>query len=115
METNYGFVNDNNLLIGIASCKENDIETIERVKQEYGASAYYLIGDAVPTIERSIWTGSFFTPGSPYPSWVWDNEVLSWQPPIPYPSAKQERKVAFDWDEEIGNWVEIEISDLLTE
>ena len=40
MEVNYGFVDVNNLLIGTSVCIEGDIETIERVKQEYSATAY---------------------------------------------------------------------------
>ena len=105
MEINYGFVDTNNLLIGTSVCVEGDIETIERVKQEYSASAYYPIADVAAVVDSSIWTGEYFTPGSPYPSWVWDTNLALWQPPIPYPEISVESTDVYDWDEDTTSWV----------
>jgi hypothetical protein len=40
----------------------------------------------------------------PYSSWVGDINVMSWQPPMPYP---QDGKY-YQWDESIINWVEVD-------
>lgn len=41
-----------------------------------------------------------FIAPAPYSSWQLD-ENFDWQPPVPKPEGM------FDWDEEIGNWVEL--------
>jgi hypothetical protein len=105
MEVNYGFVDVNNALIGTSVCIEGDIETIERVKQEYSATAYYPVGEVSVVVDSSIWTGEYFTPGSPYPSWTWDSGLMLWQPPVAYPEISTESTDIYDWDEEAGNWV----------
>lgn len=61
MEINYGFVDENNLLLQTAVCFESDFETIERVKSEFGAVAYYPVGDVPVILNSSIWTGDHFT------------------------------------------------------
>ena len=62
MEINYGFVDENNVLLQTAVCFEGDFETIERVKSEFGATAYYPVGDVPVVLNTSVWTGSYFTP-----------------------------------------------------
>ena len=44
----------------------------------------------------------------PYPSWTLD-EGYEWQPPKAQPDAGPKHALAFDWDEDAGQWVEIEI------
>lgn len=46
-----------------------------------------------------------FYPPQPYPSWTLDNNY-EWQPPIPYPPAKdQYDDNYYDWDEDKLQWV----------
>ena len=40
-------------------------------------------------------------PTKPFESWVWNNELLHWEAPIPYPQDDKE----YEWDEENQNWV----------
>ena len=108
MEVNYGFVDANNLLIGTSVCNEGDIETIERVKQEYFAIAYYPVGEVGVVVDSSIWAGEYFTPGSPYPSWIWDNSSMRWQSPVPYPEISAEFNNIYEWDEATISWVEVQ-------
>lgn len=61
MEINYGFVDENNVLLQTAVCFEGDFETIERVKSEFGAFAYHPVGDVPIILNSSIWTGDHFT------------------------------------------------------
>ena len=51
------------------------------------------------------WTGARFNgekfePQQPYPSWVWNEETFSYDPPKPKPEG------IYRWDETAGDWVE---------
>lgn len=96
---NFGFVDANNLLIAGAVCEENDTETIERIKNQFGASeAYQFTDDKIFMPGTAFWTGTKFALNKPFPSWVEEND--KWVAPIPYPSEG-----AFDWDEQSLSWV----------
>ena len=101
MEINYGFIDSNNVLIGTSVCVEGDTPTIERVKEEYSATAYYPTDDVPVIVDNSIWTGEYFTPGREFLSWVWDYQNRVWVSPVPYP----EDGLAYDWDEDSKSWV----------
>lgn len=45
-----------------------------------------------------------FIPTKPYQSWIWDEDLLAWKPPIPKPSEKD--GYGYIWDELILNWYE---------
>ena len=38
----------------------------------------------------------------PFPSWVFNSETMTWEPPVPYPENG-----FWDWNEEKQEWVEI--------
>jgi len=44
-----------------------------------------------------------FIPPKPFPSWILDEFSCLWQSPIPYPNDGK----MYTWNEEIGNWEEI--------
>lgn len=44
-----------------------------------------------------------FIPPKPFPSWILDEFSCLWQSPIPYPNDGKR----YQWNEEIGNWEEI--------
>ena len=45
-----------------------------------------------------------FIPPQPYPSWLLNEESLSWEAPFPMPDDDKH----YQWDEENQSWVEIE-------
>jgi hypothetical protein len=47
-----------------------------------------------------------FEPSSPYLSWIWNEELYTWEPPVPYPADDK----SYKWNEEIQDWELIEIS-----
>jgi len=47
-----------------------------------------------------------FIPPKPYPSWILDEFSCLWQSPIPYPNDGK----MYQWNEEIGNWKEINLT-----
>ena len=36
----------------------------------------------------------------PYISWIWNNDINAWQPPIPHPNDGQ----IYNWNEETQTW-----------
>jgi hypothetical protein len=44
-----------------------------------------------------------FIPPKPFPSWILDEFSCLWQSPIPYPNDGKR----YQWNEDIGNWEEI--------
>ena len=48
-----------------------------------------------------------FIPPQPYPSWLLDEDTCQWLPPKPYPETQTGD--VYDWDEEAGNWVLIQL------
>lgn len=51
-------------------------------------------------------TTNTFKQPSPFPSWVWDDELNTWQAPVPKPVVDQD---PYDWDEETKSWVPSEL------
>ena len=41
----------------------------------------------------------------PFPSWLFDEATLAWQPPVPYPADGK----PYRWDEDTQAWVEIDL------
>ena len=46
-----------------------------------------------------------FIPPQPFPSWVLDEDTCLWVAPVDLPADAD--TVAYIWDEEAGNWVEV--------
>ena len=44
-----------------------------------------------------------FIPPKPYESWVLNEDTCLWEAPVPKPEGD------YTWDEQTGNWVEVEI------
>ena len=47
-----------------------------------------------------------FIPPKPFPSWILNEDTCLWQSPIPYPNDGKR----YTWNEEIGNWIEINLT-----
>jgi hypothetical protein len=48
-----------------------------------------------------------FTIVKPYPSWIWDDDLITWIPPIEAPKFDPENNIFYAWNEEILNWEEV--------
>lgn len=83
IEVTYGFVDSNNVMVDAATFIENDFETIERVKNEYNATAYYLMNLDKELIlpGKAYWNGNRFVWPAPYPEWIWDEDQNNWVAP----------------------------------
>lgn len=107
----YGFVDNNNILREYAYIEENDIETLNRLKKEFGYDKAYLMdfSKELASIGETYWNGTRFVHPSPFPSWSWNEEINDWIPPVPYPTDVLEGEF-YQWNEELLNWVKIDTS-----
>ena len=92
MSKNMAVLDDNNKVINIIVCNDNEQETTNLI-QYSDANPAYIGGNYV--------NGRFCAP-QPYPSWSLD-ENFDWQAPTPRPDGLDWR-----WDEETLSWIEIE-------
>lgn len=106
-DVRYGFVDENNVLQHIFIVKENDSTTIDRLKIDFSCANAYPIDfeKELASVGVAFWNGNRFLLPSPYPSWVFDEDLNEWTPPIPKPDSSN-----WTWNEDIINWVEIEQS-----
>jgi hypothetical protein len=57
-----------------------------------------------------IYNGTEFKPPKPYPSWIWDEEKLTWRPPVlhpdvwPYMTGNSSSAGKYIWNEENRSW-----------
>jgi hypothetical protein len=108
----YGFVNENNLLIGTAVIISGDITTLNRVKSEYNAFAYHIIDTEIShavIVDYSVWHNDRFVEPQPFPSWIFDENLNYWIPPVfpPENAYDPENPVEYVWNEEILNWEQV--------
>lgn len=47
-----------------------------------------------------------FIPPKPFDSFILNEETCLWEPPVPYPTDGK----VYDWNEELGDWVEVELT-----
>ena len=58
----------------------------------------------------SSYDGSKFWLPKPYPSWIKDEELNEWVPPIPRPPlvGEEDSIYRYEWDEENLSWIELQ-------
>lgn len=59
-----------------------------------------------PQIGARYANGDFSFP-RPFPSWIFDESSLDWVPPV----ARPEDEAPYIWDEDILNWVKVDVVD----
>jgi hypothetical protein len=89
-EVTYGFVDENNIIINHGIFIKDDLETLERVKNEYGAHAAYEVKDLskeILAIGINYWNGSRFVHPCPpeLDGFIFDEEENNWIAPNEYP------------------------------
>jgi hypothetical protein len=104
-EVTYGFVDENNIIINHGIFIKDDLETVERVKAEYGATAAYEVKDLskeILTIGVNYWNGSRFVhPCNPdLDGFIFDEEENTWVPPYDYPEDGN----MYAWDTITKSW-----------
>lgn len=104
-EVTYGFVDQNNIVINHGIFIKDDLETVERVRIEYGAHTAHEVKDLskeIMAIGINYWNGSRFV--HPCPSelngFIFDDEINNWVPPTEIPEDGN----LYTWDPITQSW-----------
>jgi hypothetical protein len=52
-----------------------------------------------------------FIPPKQFESWILNEETCLWEAPVPYPAFDDENPRYYEWNEDILNWEEIQVSE----
>ena len=78
----YGLVNENNILLNVIVAKEDDFETLEAIKTQQNAHAYFILDQSkvIAEIGKTYWSGSKFLPPKPEEgNWVLNEDTCQWE------------------------------------
>lgn len=107
----YFFLDDNNIIINALVFENHDIDLLEQVKNYFGYKTYFSSLDFPKAgVGGDFYNGQAY-PEKPYPSWIRNEELISWDPPVPYPTFDEENPKYYQWSEELLNWEEIQASE----
>ena len=105
---NYAFIK-NELVVNIAIFDNPTNDLLEHFKNIHEVD--YLIKATSKAAIGGTYDGSKFWLPKPYPSWIKNEETNEWESPVPYPDADEEDPISYEWNEEILNWEEIQVSE----
>lgn len=97
----HAFIDDNNVVLSVAvfDGSAHDTELIEDARKANGwKQAICCCTFGIANV-GDTWLGDKFRPAQPYPSWIWNDTLKVWDPPIPNPKDS-----IYSWNEQIGNW-----------
>lgn len=85
------------------------VHVTDRVSNLIPDAKYYLTINTNYLDEDMIFELEFSTtlPPKPYPTWLWDQTMLEWIAPIPYP----EDGFYYEWDEFSNSWLIVDVTD----
>jgi hypothetical protein len=99
---NYAFIKNNNV-INVAVFEDPTNELLNHFKNEFELDEIVLSTDKA-TIDGT-YDGTKFWPPQPYPSWIKNEELNEWQPPVPYPEIEEGSDESYVWDENTTSWL----------
>ena len=105
IKEDYAFIKDG-LVINIAVFEDPDENLLTHFKNEF--SLDFLIPSEGVAVIGGTYDGNNFIPPAPYPSWILDNILRKWNPPIPIPYDEK----LYQWNEETVSWEELYIEDI---
>lgn len=126
----YAFIDQSNIVVEVITGRDEDEivdgisdweayyttkrEGLRAVRTSYNTIAGKHLNGGIPfrgnyagigyTFDETIGTDGAFIPPKPFDSWVLDEATYSWVAPIPMP----EDGGKYVWDENEGDWVELE-------
>ena len=98
----YGLVDENNVLIEYFKIDEDNLQLIEVLKQQFNATAAYKMNleKENTAIGSTYWNGQRFVHPPMYSSWIFNNDINDWEPPVSYPNDGN----LYLWNENSLSW-----------
>lgn len=93
------------VVVAVLVFDNHDSDLLTVFKEETGADEIVCGCDtgSYGTIDGT-WDGNIFKLPSPFPSWIWDEQVNGWQAPVPYPGIFDNQ---YFWNELTQTWDKI--------
>jgi hypothetical protein len=107
-EKDYAIIKNDNVINVIVIDSYNQ-ELLSYFVDFYNAD--YIIEASKKAQAGGTYDGLKFWPPQPYPSWTKNEELNEWEPPISYPLFDEENPKFYQWNEDILNWEEIQVSE----
>lgn len=107
-ELNYAFIKNNNV-VSIAIFDNPNNELINHFKGIHDLDSIVLANEK--TIIGGTYDGQKFWLPQPYPSWIKNEDLNDWEAPVAYPVVDEENPKYYEWNEELLNWEEIQVSE----
>jgi len=102
---NYAVIKDN-VVLNVLVFDDPTSELIEFFKNGNNADDILEVNHLV----SPQWTydGVKFLPPQPYPSWIFNEELSDWEPPVQHPTSSKapEEYFRYVWDEATLSWIE---------
>lgn len=89
----------NNKVVSIVYAESDDLAPMQSLFPEYTV-VLETKDSGTAFVGSPFWNGKFFIP-QPYDSWIWNESLKTWEPPVPQP-----KNVPCIWDETQRKWVE---------
>jgi len=107
-EKKYAFIKNNNVT-NVVIFDDPTAELLNSFIQAHNIDNIVLATDK-STIDGTYDGTKFWLP-QPFPSWIKNEETNEWEAPIPYPVFDPEDPRYYEWNEDILNWEEIQVSE----
>ena len=108
VEKNYALIKDG-FVVNVVVFDNPTNELLTFIKEQNQLDS--IIEATNKTITGGTYDGSKFWLSQPYPSWIKNEELNEWESPIPYPVFDPENPKFYQWNEDILNWEEIQVSE----
>jgi hypothetical protein len=105
---NYAFIKNNNV-VNMAIFDNPTNELLDHFKNEFDLDL--IIEGTENSVIGGTYDGYKFWFPQPYPSWTKNEDLNQWEAPIPYPAFDPENPRYYEWNEDILNWEEIQVSE----
>jgi hypothetical protein len=96
------FIKDGKVL-NVAVFEDPTNELLNHFKNEFELDEIVLATDK--TVIGGTYDGTKFWLPQPYPSWIKNEELNEWQPPVPYPIIEEGSDESYIWDENTISWL----------
>ena len=98
---NYAFIK-NSEVFSIIVFDNPATELLEQFKIEHGADEIIPVTN-IYVSPGDIYLNGKFSPKQPYPSWIFNEGLYLWNPPVAYPADD----LVYTWNEETLSWVSV--------
>jgi hypothetical protein len=78
-------------------------EFLTATKEEHGLDAI-ILADNMAVVIGAAYNGKTFVVDKPYPSWVWNSTLGSFEAPVAKPTTQLEKTQGYVWDESTNSW-----------